>query len=236
MAKVITFFGGEPKVGTTMTAQCFAEELAKKNANVLMLFASSNIFDDFIKNEEGSMSIDDLLDIEEITKKDIEKVMRKTSDFWYIKGITHPFWAKYFPVDILQKMCDLLDADFDYIIIDGGSNYQMPLPVSALLASNKRYYVISAKERCVERCKSFINLIVKNPAIGMHNEDEIILNRYYKNAGSYKPENIKELFNLPVNTIPKVQTAAICEVTKETIKDKSFRSAIRTLVETVQKG
>ena len=76
MKEIITFFGGEAKVGTTMICQSFAEELALRGKQVLLLFASSELYDNYIQSDE-SAGIDELRELENVTQGDVKKLINK---------------------------------------------------------------------------------------------------------------------------------------------------------------
>lgn len=228
MKDVITFFGGEAKAGTTMLCQSFAEELALKGKRVLLIFASSELYDNYMQIDETA-GLDDLRELEEVTMADVKRLIRKKGDLSFIKGVERPFLIRYFSVELIQKICDAVGNDYDYIVVDGGSNYQYPLPVSALNAATKRYYVLTAKARCVARFRTTHTLLLKSPAVGLTERDEIILNKYIKNAGAYSQDDVASLFSFKVSTVPKASAGSTCEVTRQTIAAKAYRQSIKAL-------
>ncbi len=230
MKDVITFFGGEAKVGTTMICQSFAEELAAKGKRVLLLFASSELYDNYMQSDETA-GIDELRDLEEITEEDVRKVIRTKGNLSFVSGITRPFLIKYFSPELIKNICDAMADKFDYIVVDGGSNYQYPLPLSALRAATKRYFVIMAKSRCVSRFRTVHGLLLKSPAVGITKRDELILNGFARNASAYSPEDIGALFSMDVNIVPKAAAGSACEITRQTISEKNYRLSISSLCE-----
>lgn len=228
MKEIITFFGGEAKVGTTMICQSFAEELALRGKQVLLLFASSELYDNYIQSDE-SAGIDELRELENVTQGDVKKLINKKGNLFFISGVRRPFLIKYFSPELIKNICCVVEDEFDYIVVDGGSNYQYPLPMSALSAATKRYFVIIPKARCIARFRTFHGLLLKSPTVGISQKDEIILNKFYKNANAYSPEDISDIFSLAVNTVPKATAGSTCEITRQTISEKNYRQSINCL-------
>lgn len=228
MKEIITFFGGEPKAGTTMICQSFAEELALKGKRVLLLFASSELYDNYMQSDE-SAGIDELRDLENITEEDVKKLIRTKGNLSFINGIRRPFLIKYFSPELIGKICDIMAGSFDYIVVDGGSNYQYPLPISALRAASWRYFVLTPKARCISRFRTAYGLILKSPTVGVTEREEIILNKFARNATAYSPEDVAAMFSLEVNVVPKAVAGSTCEITRQTIGEKNYRQSIGSL-------
>lgn len=220
MAKVITFFGADAKVGTSMLAQSIAEELTARKKKTLFIQASSLEHDSYI-DTKGAMTIDELwpIDPEELTEADVKRIILKHNGLSFIAGIVHPFKMRYFSEILLVKIRELMDKDFDYIVIDGGRDYQYPLPLSALLAADLRYYVMVPDQRSVERFNSTNEHLLKNPHLNtnLNLYSAIVVNKWVKNLGVYSPDQIEKNFGMDIHVVPAVANAAACEVTKQTL-------------------
>lgn len=238
--EVITFFGADAKVGTSMIAQSVAEELAAKKKNVLLIFASQELFDEFLNTEDNHTSIDDihLTDPAKLTFNDMEHIIQKTGTFDYIKGCVRPTELRFYHEDILKSIITLVQKRYDYVIIDGGHNYQYPLPVYSLLVATKRVYVVTQDYKTIARFNSTVKTILAADALKTLASEEIVLNRYNKNDGIYSAENIKEIFELPITLVPRAKGGASCEANHQTLSrvDRGFKAAIAELTNRLTNG
>ena len=237
MKKVITFFGAESKVGTTMLAQSVAEELAARKKSCLLIFASSEMYDNYLKEDNSIVSLDNLSDInpENLKLQDVKKVITKANGLEYIKGSNKPLKIRYFSEKLIPKIVKL--APYDYIVVDGGHNYHFPLPVSSLLAATDMYYVLTQNAKAVNRFKDTISLILNAPALKTVAEKTIIVNKHSK-EGVYTPEMISEITGLAYLAVPRVPNAKTCEINQHTLNrmSKPYKTSIASMVDNIVGG
>ena len=91
MNKIISFFGADYSVGTTMTAQSTAEILAENRKKVLLILASSNPLMDYFKTGDIiNRSIDELrpsLRAENLTKEEVMNICYRTKNLTVLPPI-----------------------------------------------------------------------------------------------------------------------------------------------------
>lgn len=238
MKEVITFFGAEPKVGTTMLAQSVAEDLASKKKKCLLICASSNMEDSYLKSETSKASIDNLLNIqpEKLKLSDIQKIILSSGNLDYIRGSARPLQVRYFSENLIPKIVELVD--YDYIIIDGGSNYHFPLPISSLLAATKIFYVLLQRSRAINRFALTQNLILNSPALKTDAKKAIVVNKYEKKGSLFPDETFTDRFKLPMYTVNKVAGSTSCEINNTTLykTNKNYKTNISSLVNVITGG
>lgn len=230
LKEVITFFGADAKVGTSMIAQSVAEELAAKKKDVLLIFASQELYDEYIDTDDNHTSIDDIHLVlpDKLQPADISHITQSHNGFDYIKGTVRATELRFFHEEVINAIIHLVAKKYDYIIIDGGHNYQYPLPVYSLLAASKRVYVLTQDYRTVARFNNTLKTILKSRVFTTLANEQILINKYSKNEGIYSLDNIKEMFGLGVKTLPKAKAGATCEANRETLMkvDRAYRAAI----------
>lgn len=234
MKEIITFFGGDSKVGTTMIMQSFSEELEKRGEKVLMIFASSEAYDEFLE-DRMELTIDSLRENEEINKADVEKIIYKKDNLSYIRGCDKFLKIRYFNVSLLEKVVEICSQDFDYIVIDGGHNYQYPLPISSLKVATKRYFVLTGNSKTISRFDwMYKNILHAKKVMAISDRDEIILNFTEKEDKTYSKEMLEKIYKRKVSTIPKVFNGHFSEDKRETLlkmpNSSRFREGINNLI------
>ena len=235
--KIITFFGAEAKVGTTMIAQSFAEGLAAKKQKVLFICASGESHDIYIGDQQLNKpsSIDGLRGLEDITKRDVQNVIASNGKFDIIGGVRALLQAKYFDVKVISKIIDHTYPEYDFIIIDGGHDFQMPLPATSLLNATKRYFVVNGTKRSFDRLHTLQDMILESQQFKTfeqkEEEDMILLNKDDRKENIFSAEQFASGIGMPVVKVPKVNGGYECEVTNQTLMNKPiFANAINTLI------
>lgn len=236
---VITFFGAEAKVGATMIAQSVAEELTQRGRRVLMVFASSEMCDCYIQGAESvKTGIDDLIDIDEIGDSDIRHVIAKQGKLSYIKGIMRPLRIKRLlqPRYFFNRLIRLTEKDFDYMIIDGGHNYQYPLPIGSLMAAHKCFFVLNPKARAFSRFRILTEILLMTISDSMCDEREIILNKVNGREDAYNASHARELFGMEVSQVHEAASSAACEVMNQVISrvNRTFKKEIAAVADRVE--
>lgn len=248
-ARTITFFGGDAKVGTTMLAQCVAEVLAQRGEKVLLIFASSEKYDSFIPDAEGTgLGLDYIIGFSP-KHEDIERITNNNGLINYIKGANKIAQVKKFSPYCLTEVKSLAVDSYDYILIDGGHNYQYPLPCSALLAGDRRYYVMEGCNRSLDRLSDTLDNIVSamanknNAKLKVHIEnqsgDKIVLNKYDRAKAAVTADIVEGKFKKKVLTVPLATNGYAAETNNKTLYmapgvTKAFQTAINAIADDIE--
>lgn len=217
MATKVTFFGAGSGVGTTMIAQSVAEALAFNGVRVMFILASSSPFWDYCKqNGRNDNTIDSLrakLHSDDVDKSDIMDICYKKDGFCILPPISNLTMIKYYKEDDIDRICELINEDFDYIIIDGGSNIQYPLGISALNSGEKVYIVVKQTEKSLNRFK----LLAESVLNSMAKNYSIIVNDFIPESPYYSLRILEGLFKRKVHSIPYMKNGSDAELRRETL-------------------
>lgn len=237
MSKIITFFGGDTQVGTTMIAQSVAEILANKyDKKVLLILASSNIGIDYM-NKETDKNFDDIrLNLFEntLTKAEVQDTICTYGKIDFIPPITDTTTIKYYSINTINTIRNLMEDDYELFIVDGGSNLNNPLSISSLKDADERYYVVTQSYKCLNRYL-YINRKILSP---LNYTGDVIVNRYVNQSFAY---NIKDILNIlekeEVLSIAMSNDGNLAEATNDTlISDNVFLRDINKLVDKINQS
>lgn len=214
MAKVITFFGTDAKTGTSLISASMAQFLAKQEKQVLLINASSELGNDYVKGEMPGC-LDDLKQLSLIREEDVNMVTGKCGNISYISGVSNILEIRKYSTSTLIDLIGAISRSYDFIIIDGGYNIQYPLPVASLSAAGQRYYVITQNAKTVHRFRTVKDTVLN--AMGMSSKNEkIIINKSAKKQAMYSPAQIGEIFDLEYFEVPELKNGHIYELEEKT--------------------
>lgn len=200
---VITFFGADSKVGTTMIAHSVAEALAKiTDIKIGLLFLNDRPSTYYIKKSE-ICGLDDIkiklfnniLHSEEI----VEACIKEENDLYLLPGVDYiPEIRQYHPEHI-RKLIDLASEKFNLIIIDAGSSIDSGLAIASLTSTNNKFLVTTQQDNARNNYQRIESQVFKKLNIN-ENEFMLIINKYIKSPYIYTEKQIANLFNLILAT------------------------------------
>ena len=188
MERVIGFFGGDSQTGTTMLAWSFAERLSEKGRRVLLIFGSGKDDRFFFDGGTGT-SIDDLkaaLRSGKVERDDVFACMEKRKSMWILPGTKNSLSAEYFLENTFQILLEELEADFDEVVIDGGSDLRLGLTISALHICSHRCFVITQQLKCLHRYIQNRGHLLKPLGI----DGQVVLNQYRKDPSLFLKKDV----------------------------------------------
>ncbi len=236
MATIIGFFGGDSQVGTTMVAWSFAERLAEKGERVLLIFGSGSDDQAVIRADSGH-SIDDLkasLRSGRLEREELFQSLEKKKDLWFLPGTKNSLTAEYFLENTYQVLFDGTLAAFDYVVIDGGSNVQLGLTISALQACSHRYFVLTQQAKAVHRFLQCRQHLLEPLEL----DGQVIINKYRKDPSLFLKKDVCKMIGTEAVTIPYVEEGWQAEMERRNLLGYSrFARAIDGMVQPfAQKG
>lgn len=190
MSQTIVFFGGDSKTGTTMVSRSVAEYLGKNGEKVLYLQCGGKIEDAF--SGVHSKGIDDLkanILSGRLSRGDIMQVTENTKDFSVIRGVRNPYGSKYFPENTADLILSAVEGDYQYMVMDAGSDIDLGLAVSALNKANRRYYLVTQQRKVLERYL-YLRKEILTP---LKLTGSLIINKYIKEPSLYRKREIESL-------------------------------------------
>ena len=204
-AEVITFHGADHKCGTSMLAQCTAEQLAQERPDlrVLLVHTEPSCGDDYspMLNESiariGPYITDRIIDTDEIL--DRSKVR---DNLWMIGGVGDVCAAASFHPDMTIYFINSIRQSFDVIICDSGSEINSGIALGALLCADKVFMVLSQSGNALARYKRFALLYDR---LGL-TIDKYIVNRYDRSA-VFDRKSICEKLGIPEDSVITVRVS-----------------------------
>lgn len=191
MKDIIGFFGGDTQVGTTMIAWAFAEQLSEKGLRVLLIFGSGSDDQSFVPTDRAN-SIDTLkasLRSGHIEREDLLQCLEKKKHLWILPGIHNSIAAGQFMEDTFEILLENFKEDFDYVVIDGGSDVRLGLTVSALDICNSRYFVVTQQSKSLHRYLQCRKLFLD--PLGF--SGNLILNKYKKDPALFLKSDVSKM-------------------------------------------
>lgn len=148
---VITFFGADSKVGTTITAQGVAECLAENTfMKVGFLNLSGQPSFNYIKEAEGFG-----LDIIKtkifnfvLSDEELKSAMVQKGNLHILPSVKTLSDLRYYKPKHIEYLINLATGIFDIVIVDAGYYPNSGLYIGALNASNMRYLVATQQDAC----------------------------------------------------------------------------------------
>ena len=179
MAEMITFLGGDSRVGCSMLVHAAAEALTAQKKKVLVIGASGKFGDDFFQNREKK-SVDDLranLISGNLEEEELREVLVKEKDYWILPDVRDPVAAAYYPENCWDPLRHLT-GDFDHVLFDAGSDVRLGTVISALTMAEERYFVVTQQEKTVNRFRCASEKVLK--PLGL--TGKLVVNQYQKAA------------------------------------------------------
>ncbi|MBR4019775.1 MAG: hypothetical protein IKI99_00515 [Firmicutes bacterium] len=203
MKDIIGFFGGDSQAGTTMIAWSFAEKLSEKEQRVLLVFGSGGD-DQAVMPAESGHSIDALkasMRSGRVEREELMQCLEKKKQLWILPGIQNGLAAGQFLEDTFEILLKSIEEDFDYVVIDGGSDIRLGLTVSALNISTCRYYVVTQQSKTLHRYLRCRQQFLE--PLGLRGR--LILNKYRMDPALFLKKDVMRLTaEEPVAVIPYV--------------------------------
>jgi len=230
MCNIISFFGGDTQVGTTMVSQSVATCLSKNKKKVLLMLCSGNYGDDYL-NFSADHSLDDIkvnLSSNNICKEDVDGILINQGDIKVLPGVKDITRVKYYKEDDVGKITSVIKGDYDYIIIDAGSNVNYGINISSLLESDKVYFIVTQQEKSIRR---FINTYYK-VLYPLNIMGKVINNKYKEEYGNNSLLELEEVIGRgDFININYTSDSWIAEIKHSTLlNDGKYKSGIMEII------
>ncbi|OEF99450.1 hypothetical protein BHF71_09060 [Vulcanibacillus modesticaldus] len=206
---IITFFGADSKVGTTMIAQSTAEMLANRtDLKIGLLFLNGNPSTNYlmVKRKTGLdyikiKLINNILKPEEM----IESCYKSRENLYVLPGIDYLLDVRYYHPENVERLIQLANEKFNLVIIDAGSNIDSGLAIAALNATKYKYLVTTQQEITRKNFERLENQIFKRLQIES-GEFMLVVNKYLKSRHIYSASQIADLYKMMLATyIPHLE-------------------------------
>ena len=233
MADIITFFGGDSQVGTTLLSGSVCQGLKQRGKKSVLILASSEIGEGYFTSEKKN-NLGNLLRLSSLGSETVANCIASGPDFDIILGSDEPLKKQFFEPDLLEDICEILSKNYDFIVIDGGHDITLPLCVASLTAARRRYYVLTGSEKCRIRFEASFSSVIEGLGLDTK-EDRIVLNKDSKKAAGYSAADLQNLFGKTCFAVPMYQNPERCESDHQSAysKDSAYQRAVLTIADDI---
>ncbi len=234
MKRKIGFFGGDGQTGTSVVSLSFGILLAERGKKVLYISGSGNCGDCFFRSETGG-SLDDLkaaVRSGSVQKEELMQFLDQKGNLWVLPGVRNPLTVSRFPENTYETLLKSVEDEFDYMVIDGGSDLRRALTVSALNYCEDRYFVITQQAKTVGRFVQWQKQVLRPLMIPVN----LIVNRYRKDPALLLKGDIAKVTDAEeIWVIPDMGNCWQAEMEKKTLLAfPTFAKTMKKIISTYE--
>lgn len=198
-SSIITFFGADSKVGTTMIAQSTAELLAKNTGlKVGLLFLNNNPSNYYIRKKDklGIDGIKNKLFNNILTSSElVDSCLQTAPNLFILTGVEYLLDARQYQPEYIDRLIKLAAERLNIIIIDAGSNIDSGIAIAALNATKYRYLVTTQQENIRKNFERIDRQVLKQLQIDS-GSFMLVLNKYVSSNNIYSAVQLGELYKM----------------------------------------
>lgn len=214
-----------------MIAQSLAELLQQRGQKVLYIMGSGKFGCEFF-NLDGRHSIDDLkaaVRSGRVSSEDFLQNLEEIKGLWVLPAVRNPLSAKYFTENSYEIMLAEVQNEFDYTLIDSGSDPDLGLTISAVNTADDRFFVTTQQSKSIRR----LLLLQKNVMMPLQKEGRLIINKYMKDPGLLLKGDVLTLCEMEeAFTVPYVEYGWQAEMeSKSLLRYGKFARAMTALAD-----
>ena len=222
--EIISVFGGDNNVGTSIAAQTIAEVLASGGENILFIDASDSLFDGYTGKTFDCYGIDQIGE----TVNPLQAVTRLNS-YDAILGI-RGLKRRDYPDDFFNEIFRYADG-YSRVIIDAGSDPRGKLNILALKTAEKRIFIVRQNPKCIDKFKlAAENILI--PEGVYQQKDIVIINAVRKSRLLFSEAQVGASLLRNTYKLPYVQKGIKCEYVRQGLGSisKKYRKAILDII------
>lgn len=193
---IFAFFGSDSKVGTSITTQAIAENIATHTrCSVLLLNLSgqpsANYFD-----------VNEILNLDTVKVKIINKVLqpKELIDTCYRKENLYILPTsrsisdmRHYHPEHIENLILLASNEFDVVLIDAGCNPNSGMCIGALNSTNNKYLVTTQQDNARKYFESMNDQVFAVHEI-FPKDFLLIINKYINSPELYTPSQLADLY------------------------------------------
>lgn len=224
----IGFFSGSAASGSTMLAVSTSKLLVAMGKRVLHIFSGiSSMYSYLEKNNAGSLDdIKSSLIGRCLTEEELRATAKTVEGMELIASNKSFLMANTFPVDSFDQILKSSNG-FDYVIVDGGSDFRTALTVSALCHCDKKVVSITQEPNSISNFKELDSDVLCN-----FGEIVLLINKYIRDKSLYSKDDIAYLLKREVScVIPYSQFGSYAQIERKTLTgEKRYRRAVENFI------
>lgn len=198
-SSIITFFGADSKVGTTMIAQSTAELLAKNTGLKVGLLFLNNSPSNYYLRKNDKLGIDGIknkLFNNILTPTElIDSCLQPVPNLFILTGVEYLLDARQYHPEYIDRLIKLAAEKLNIIIIDAGSNVDSGITIAALNATKYRYLVTTQQENIRKNFERIDRQVLKQLYIDS-GSFILVLNKYVSSNNIYSAVQLAELYKM----------------------------------------
>ena len=227
--RVIGFIGGDSQVGTSMTAQAYAELLAERGRKVLLVLCSGKVCSAFLKTREPP-SIDDLranLVSGHLEPGELEQALCRERGVSILPDVRDSLSAPHYPAETARTLLAAA-GDYEEAVLDLGDRVDLGLVTSGILAADRCYLVVTQQEKVLERSRFLMERVLKKLEV----EPELIVNKYLQQLPLPGSGAIEKILSRPVAArLPYIESGWEMEIRRASLlEEKRYRKGMEGLL------
>lgn len=181
---VITFFGADHSVGTTMLATACAEQLSRwTNGRIGLFFLNEQPGTQFLKAKPGTdVGLDEIrmkLFNHILTKKELNETYLNYKNLSVLQGSRNLLANRHYHPEHAERLLNLASSDFDVLLVDAGANIEYGLAVGALTSSQQNFLITTQQEAVKTRFERMEQQVFK-PLKLNSNQFFMIVSKYVR--------------------------------------------------------
>ena len=218
-SNIITFFGADSKVGTSMIAQSVAEKLSEnQEIKVLLAILDGSPGMDYIQKYEASLSIDTVrakVVNHILSDNELIDACTESDNLYILQGTQSLLYRKYYHPEHIEALLLQLANIFDIVVVDGGSNVELGMTIGALNSSRHKFLIVTQQSTCLRHYKQIKSQILSELEI---KDFCMIINKYISNGQLYDKNQLSDEYEAPhICSVPYSEFNLQAEIEKRTI-------------------
>lgn len=204
LANVITFFGADNKVGTTMLANSVAETLVSHtDLSIGLLCLNNNPSREYLKGDLDT-GIDNIKIklFNNILQEDelVHACIKETDGLYILPGVNYSPDAKLFHPEHIKELIKMAVNKFDLVVIDAGGDIDSGLAIAAIQLAKTRYLVVTQQETVRKNYKRMESQILNCLGIDVK-KFMLVVNKYIKSEFTYNSQQLGNLYGTILATV-----------------------------------
>lgn len=218
---IVTFFGSDSKVGTTITAQAVAETLAAGvYGNIFLCFLNGSPSRDYYNTDNFVSGLDSLkvkIMNEVLTGNELIDTCVNIGNLYILPGVDNIFDVRHYHPKHVEYLINLASKNFSAVIIDAGSRIDYLLSVGALNCTSLRYLVTTQQDSAWRNYQRISEQVF--PKVDIDPKSFLlIVNKYINSSELYTASQIAEMYKSTLaGTLPYVDYGWQAERDKKTL-------------------
>ncbi len=197
-SNIITFFGADSKVGTSMIAQSVAEKLSENEGlKVLLIILDGSPGMDYVLKFEESLSIDTVrakVINHILSNNELIDVCTELDKLYILQGTQSLLYRKYYQPEHIESLLRQLADIFDVVVVDGGSNVELGMTIGALNSSCHKFLIVTQQSTCLRHYKQIQSQILSKLEI---KDFCMIINKYINNEQLFDKHRLSHEYEAP---------------------------------------